>query len=369
MITLFTGVPGIGKTSMVVAEMLKRQKQDDPTFFVMGINDLKVPHQRVPPIAEWTVKRPDPDDPTLQSDYFVFPPNSILVVDECQKVYRSRSSTSKVPDITAALETHRHTGLDIWLITQKPNQVDPHVLGLVEKHIHLKKNLLGMRYLYEWVEYHDPKVKTNFEEASKRKFSPPKHVFGLYSSAVAHTKVSMRMHNAVYLLALLIPLLIWNGYRIYDKHFSKHPDQLVEQPKPAIDPVTAQNATSAKQSPAIAEIKTNQSQPQELPHPYLGYDFTIKGAIHSARVNKIYFELTKDNHTVFIDDESLKKLGYAITEANDCSVFLFFNGAQVVASCATDQPNGQFELTKNPHTLEAVKAPSNPLPLLDPVRG
>jgi hypothetical protein len=177
----------------------------------------------------------------------------------------------------------------------------------------------------------------------------------------------MRIHNAVYLLLFLVPLLIWNGYRIYEKHFAKK-----DVPTVAADSgikSTSDSHVLDTVHPVAASAMVTEPVNVNLPHPYIGYDFTIKGSVHSQRVNKIYFQLIKDNHTVFIDDESLKKLGYAVTVANDCSVFLFFNGAQVVASCENDQPSGNYQLTKNPHTLEAVKAPSNPLPLLDPVRG
>jgi len=122
MITIITGVPGMGKTAMLVHMLLKNEKEhfNARPVFAMGINSLLLDHVPAPPVDEWTEKRVSPEDPNLFLDYYNFPPNSILVIDEAQRVFRSRSSGTKPPPHVTALETHRHTGLDIILLTQKP---------------------------------------------------------------------------------------------------------------------------------------------------------------------------------------------------------------------------------------------------------
>ena len=77
-ITVITGVPGTGKTASAV-EMMTQLDGKRP-IFSMGIRDLKVPHQMVPPVAEWTELRPLPEDPSISMPFFTFPPDRKSVV-------------------------------------------------------------------------------------------------------------------------------------------------------------------------------------------------------------------------------------------------------------------------------------------------
>jgi len=185
MITLITGVPGTGKTAHVVAQMAAETKRP---FFVMGIPDLKVPHSPVPPVADWVELRPDPDDATVMLPYFTFPPHSIVVIDEAQRIYRPRSAGTKVPPIVAAFETHRHTGVDFWLITQGPALLDSNIRRLVTKHWHIHPTPFG-RKLLEWSQCRDPDSKSDRNDALKSNYAPPKSAFSLYRSAEVHTVV------------------------------------------------------------------------------------------------------------------------------------------------------------------------------------
>lgn len=214
MITLITGIPGMGKTSYLVTLLMQFEKAAERPIFVMGIPDLKIEHIPAPPVDEWTERRISPEDPTLELAYFTFPPNAILVVDEAQRVYRPRASASKVPDHVAALETHRHTGLDIILLTQKPKLIDLNVRELVGKHIHIRAGMLG-RMLYEWPHVADGESRLDRQDASRRKFSPPKKAFSKYKSAEAHTKHKFRIHNAFLLLAGAAVFTAYQGWSLY----------------------------------------------------------------------------------------------------------------------------------------------------------
>lgn len=214
MITLITGIPGMGKTSYLVTLLMQFEKAAERPIFVMGIPDLKIEHIPAPPVEEWTERRISPEDPTLELAYFTFPPNAILVVDEAQRVYRPRASASKVPDHVAALETHRHTGLDIILLTQKPKLIDSNVRELVGKHIHIRAGMLG-RMLYEWPHVADGESRLDRQDASRRKFSPPKKSFSKYKSAEVHTKHKFRIHNAFLLLAGAAVFTAYQGWTLY----------------------------------------------------------------------------------------------------------------------------------------------------------
>lgn len=217
MIVLFTGVPGSGKTSKVVSDLAKIK---DRPIFAMGIPDLKIPHQPVPPVAEWTRLEPSPEDAAVKRPVFNFPPNSIIVIDEAQNVYRPRASGSKVPDIVAAFETHRHTGVDFWLITQHPTLLDSNIRKLVGKHLHVHVAPLG-RKLLEWAQCRDPDSKTDRGDAIRIDYKPDKKVFSLYKSAEAHTVIKRRLSKSVMLLAACLFLLPIGGIYVYKRVSAK----------------------------------------------------------------------------------------------------------------------------------------------------
>lgn len=333
MITMITGIPGMGKTSLLVSMLMKEAEKGERPLFVMGIPDLKLEHNICPPIEEWTHKKSDTNDVSLMLDYYSFPPNSILVIDEAQRVFRSRSSGSKVPPIVSALETHRHTGLDIWLLTQKPLLIDSHVRELTQRHIHIKPTLLG-RYLYEWPEFNDVNNKSNIADAAKRRFSPPKESFSLYTSSQKHTKQPKRFHQVFIVLGISLSFVFTMAYKLSQSQTFKTITHDKQTEKPLVQ--ASNNSlptTKYLLPPTIQEVIYTPETPKIIPHPYIGFDFIIKGTLHSRRLNKTYFELIQGSSSLSVTDDDLKKLGYSITQTNDCSAFLFFNGAQIIATC------------------------------------
>lgn len=208
-ITVITGVPGTGKTASAVAMMMELDGKRP--IFSMGIRDLKIPHQMVPPVAEWTELRPLPEDPTISMPFFTFPPNSVVFIDECQTIYRPRPNGSKVPDFVAANETHRHTGVDFVLMTQHPSLIDAHVRKFVARHIHIRQTPMG-RYKHEWTELGDVDSKVSRELSRKDRFTPPKKVFSLYKSAELHTKIKIRWPWYIYVFIFAVLLLAGSAY-------------------------------------------------------------------------------------------------------------------------------------------------------------
>lgn len=350
MITVITSVPGGGKTALIVSMMLTEEKKGERPLFVMGINELTVEHIPVPPLNEWTEQRPDKDDPSVMLDYFTFPPNSILIVDEAQRVFRPRSTSSKVPSHVAALETHRHTGIDIWLISQKPHLLDSNVRELCGRHIHIKVGLLG-KYLYEWPEYNDVKVKDNFKVAASKKYSPPKESFAYYKSAEIHTKNKRPVHKAFYILAIATIFAIYNGYNLYQRTIGKKEQPIIAEANATpqkVDEIPEKKINPIKD---LKEVIFDQKQEaQEKLHPYKGFDFVIKGTIKSQKYNATYYELIQNERRILTTDTDLKKLGYEINQPGDCSAFLFFQGAQIVATCT--QQTQDFK-----PTLASIKPP------------
>ena len=228
MITIITGNTGEGKTALVV-KMMQEEARKRPVFS-MGIRDLQVPHELVPPLKEWTELRPMPEDPQLLQPHFTFPPNALLVIDEAQNIYRPRATGSKVPDHVAALETHRHGGIDIWLITQHPTFIDTSARKLCKKHIHIQTGVLG-RYKYEWNGLGDPDSKASRQIAASERYKPPKEVFSLYKSAEVHTTIKVAKPIYFWLVLILIPLLLFLAFKSYQR-FQAHASPTSSTPEP-----------------------------------------------------------------------------------------------------------------------------------------
>ncbi|MDO9448879.1 MAG: zonular occludens toxin domain-containing protein [Rugosibacter sp.] len=291
MITLITGNTGEGKTALVV-QMLSEIK--DRPIFVMGIRDLKIPHQMVPPLAEWTRLEPTLEDSSILQPVYAFPPNSLLVIDEAQNVFRPRAATSKIPDHVAALETHRHTGIDVWLITQHPSFLDTTCRRLTRKHTHIRSSVLG-RYKYEWNEVGDPDSKISRDLASKERYKPAKEVFGLYKSAEAHTALKVKKPWFFWASIVLIPVLLGFIYKVYTRiqgNFSPEKNQVIELSEKS----SVRSSTGDIKNP---EQYTQQYVPREL------------GVMHTAPA---YDELTKPQSVPVV-------VGCINVEKTDCKCF------------------------------------------------
>jgi zona occludens toxin len=204
----------MGKTSLILAELLGINSRP---LFVSGVPNLKIDYVKPPPLDEWTELRPDQDDPNLLLPYFTFPPLSIVWLDEAQRVYRPRTTNSKVPDIVAAFETHRHLGLDFYLSTQHVNLLDGNIRRLIGRHIDVRGSWLG-RYKYEWVGLGDPDSKSSREQAARTRFKPPSEVFDLYKSAEVHTKPIMpKVNNTMKVFIFVVIFLIIGSYFMFKK--------------------------------------------------------------------------------------------------------------------------------------------------------
>lgn len=204
MITLITGAPGAGKTAALVSMLVGLGK--DRELWVHGIPDLKIKHQSLDDPAAWLTVVPD---------------GSVVVIDEVQNVWRPRGPGQKVPDHVQALETHRHRGLDFYIITQGPNLLDANVRALCGRHVHLRDvGFLG-RWWYEWPECAD-QCRTTWKNAPlKKKYALPKKIFGEYKSSSLHVKPVRSFPKIVLVLGVAVVGLLFLAWQIYHSVKSK----------------------------------------------------------------------------------------------------------------------------------------------------
>ena len=209
-IELQTGLPGNGKTLFTLDRIETLRKRTGRPVYYSGIpiNPDKLP--------DW-LELPDP------KKWFDVPPESIVVIDEAQRIFRPRASGSAVPEHESRLETHRHGGIDLVLLTQNPKLIAANVRELCGKHWHIVRNFgLQRATVHEWQEC---KVNTQARKDSiKHLYSYRKEVYSWYKSAEAHTvKASVPMK--VWLLGFLIFAIPAGGFYLWRhlQHMADNP--------------------------------------------------------------------------------------------------------------------------------------------------
>lgn len=257
MITIFSGVPGSGKTSLVV-DLIMDELRIGRKVFTVGIPDLMLNVSKGGDPHTWqdgSWLKIDSFDPQKAKRYIngdtqwmprgcpdtcqflstcpktVERPDkgALIVIDEAHAFFPQRASGKAPPPYVEALTVHRHQGLDFWILSQRPSFLDPFIRGLASRHIHLALNAFsftGKRIKYEWTEYQETVNRNSKLLASKSSYSPPVHVFPLYASATAHTKLDQRMPNILkfsfIVLALFVAVCVAAFYRVQSR-FDKPP--------------------------------------------------------------------------------------------------------------------------------------------------
>jgi zona occludens toxin len=242
MITLITGTPGAGKTVWIVNELLKlrdieKKSNEYPrTIYQPGIRGLKIdnvhPVYCQSPLCDLCrslVIEETKDIVLWVEDVNKWAePGSHVIIDEVQRIWRPRNSANKPPEAVSFLETHRHYGLDFWLISQGPHLFDSFIRLLKGRHVYLLSKWSGS-VQYEW-----PECKQDLSskgDASIRPYSLPKKTYKLYKSAEVHTKQLHRKPLTFYafwiLLSAGVGMTLYITKRVSDK---VHPEK-VQQPE------------------------------------------------------------------------------------------------------------------------------------------
>ena len=232
MITLITGAPGAGKTAALVDMLTGLSAGRD--LFVNNVTDLKIPHTNLEDPHQWMTVVPD---------------GAVIVLDEVQDVWRARGPGVKVPADITALETHRHRGLDFYIITQGPNLIDANVRALVGRHVHLRDiGILG-RWWYEWPECSD-QCRNNWKVAPiKKRYKLPKRIFDKYKSSSFHIKPVRAIPRTLVVFVLAIFLGIYLIYKGYESVKAK-----TAPPKPPSSPQNSQPGLSAPLGQALQRV-------------------------------------------------------------------------------------------------------------------
>lgn len=207
-ITLVTGTPGAGKTLHAVSTLLpafaaQSIGASNRRILVDGIKDLIVDHEMMPPtIYNAMTEKITCDGQGVLNWWEWCKPGDVIVIDEVQRMWRPRGNGSKVPQMIAELETHRHRGVDFIIITQHPMLLDQNARRLVDRHIHIRRMWGGNRAVrYEWDHCSSP---DKVGDAGKSYWPYPKDAFKYYKSSELHTKQGGKAPAALFIFALAV---------------------------------------------------------------------------------------------------------------------------------------------------------------------
>lgn len=220
MIELLTGLPGNSKTLNLLRTVIDRAAEEKRPVFYSGIKGLLLDDPRLKGTS-WTEIQPE--------KWMECPDGSIIVIDECQKVFRARTLGSVPPQHVTDLEEHRHRGMDFYVATQHPSLIDPALRRLVQTHRHMVR-IFGFEAstVHRWDRCVDHPDKPQFRrdsEASKWVFD--KSLYGVYHSATIHT-AKARIPLRAKLLVLVPVLVIAAGWWVY-KTTAKHRKPVAEE--------------------------------------------------------------------------------------------------------------------------------------------
>lgn len=259
MITLITGLPGNGKTLYALTWLIEKAAKEGRQVYYSGIADLKVPG--------W-IECVDPEE------WMGIPTGSILVVDEAQRIFRPRMHGKEVPAYVAALETHRHLGVDLVFITQHPMLIESNVRRLCGQHFHvIRKFGTHFATIHEWGATKETCDK-NRDDSVRHEWRYPKANFALYKSAEAHTHKARIPAKVVLLCAMPFILggLAWYAWTRLDPHKG----QLVQ-------PVAVGSAAAVAARPVSVLSTADYLQAQTARVPGLAYTAPVFDQITQAQ--------------------------------------------------------------------------------------
>jgi zona occludens toxin len=207
MITLLTGLPGNGKTLFALWYIKQKAEREQREVYYNNIKDLNLP---------WTLlEKPE--------DWMSCPAGSIIVLDEAQFVFPKKPSGAKPPAHYEELATHRHKGVDIYVITQHPSLIDNFVRQLVGQHFHaVRKFGMNRATIYEWSACNPaPQNQTSQKSAISLKWKYPKEVFSYYKSAEVHT-VKRAIPAKIFLAIGFVFLVIFAGWYTMQRYKARY---------------------------------------------------------------------------------------------------------------------------------------------------
>jgi zona occludens toxin len=207
---LVTGEPGDGKSNYAITRIKEESEKTSPPrpVFYDGIVILD-------PVAL-------PWEKIDGKKWFTAPAGSIVVLDEAQRHFRPRRRDD-IPEHAEQMETGRHLGIDLWLITQDPSFIDPHERKLINTHHHVRRKMgTSWKTLYTWKGCNDfPKREASWAKAiDKAEITDNVAAYDWYRSTELNT-TRRKIPKKVYFMGAVVlacfVVVPYAAYRVWSR--------------------------------------------------------------------------------------------------------------------------------------------------------
>lgn len=239
MITLGTGLPGNGKTLFMLWYLKDKADRENREVYYYGVKGLNTEV-----LTRWKPFEPE--------KWYELPPGCLVIIDEAQDFFGRKAPGATLPKHYTELNTHRHLGIDIYLITQHPSLLDNAVRRLVGQHFHsIRKFGLERSTIYEWSACSiAPENVAQQKLAISLKWKFPKEVYTWYKSAEVHTVKKAIPAKLILVLVMIVALA---AYALWA--FTSFGRKVVTDS----EPVDAQSASVAAPASALGLVPVSGS--------------------------------------------------------------------------------------------------------------
>ncbi len=228
-ITSYTGLPGHGKTALMMEHLMQAGKKGDRPIWASGIDGLKpgLANEFKDP-RDWNAHDDNAPEAAKVCDCHqngelhahLIPDGSLIFVDEVWKWFGHLHDATRqaTPKHVLSLAEHRHRGIDFVWTFQQPNQIYPFARGLMAEHHHVVRRF-GTQFIdvFTWSELNEDVKSLAKREAAQRKTRTlPSESFDAYKSAEIHT-IKSKVPWKVMMIPLLLVAAVLAGWFAYDR--------------------------------------------------------------------------------------------------------------------------------------------------------
>lgn len=329
MMYLVTGAIGTGKTTWVVDKLIKvdleNQKHikngdfDKVREIYSNIDGLRVPHKALP--VDWRET----------------PNNSVIAYDEAHKIDIFQPNRKQLHDDERIIQLNesRHTGHEIYFITQSPKFLHQHIRGVISQHFHLH-NPMGAKASTVFMWRHgnttnpDSQAAKNLAETEEI-FSFKKEVQENFKSIEDEANHTRKLKIPKKIINICACLLVMVGLCVY---LLTRDDTVGNLTGETFVQKTSDDLSNAKQATNdLASLGSEPKQPMDAKTRHLNLACRKAENIEKPECVKWFDDLSKNNGSVSGDTQESTMVVYNPSKP--------FEQEQI-------QQNIQYEVTSKP---------------------
>lgn len=217
---LITGVEGAGKTLFAVQQSDLLAQAEGGQVYQVNIRGADPHHlPKLPFDLREMSTTVDPETGDLLPRWAVdLDPGTVVIVDECHKVYPQRGPGRPPKDIEM-LGEGRQKGIRFVYLSQSPDSIDSFLRERISRHFHLERRGNMQRATVFEFDHYVFRPRTAWQErkdATVHFWAYPKEYFGWYTSAKSH-HFQRRIPWKIFAAMLFVPAAVYAGYRVWDK--------------------------------------------------------------------------------------------------------------------------------------------------------